>query len=133
MEQRYPTNQVVESPISIDIPAIDVASYVFSSGSQASRESPQYYDAEKPSENFSLAEAELHVKQFARGLQKLGQRTGDRVLLYSGNRLFFPVVLWSVLAAGCIFTAASPTASVLGRTKANLLTTMTALTWTPRT
>jgi 4-coumarate--CoA ligase len=124
MEQIKPTNLVVKSPISIAIPAIDVPSYVFSSGTQASRAIPQYYDAERPSRNFSLAEAEVHVKRFGKGLQKLGLQPGDRVLLYAGNRLFFPIALWSVLAAGCMFTAASPTASVLGRRRLNLVAKM---------
>ncbi|KAK5400809.1 hypothetical protein LTR06_011230 [Exophiala xenobiotica] len=110
-QQHQPANTVIKSSLSIEIPAIDIASYVFSSGTTISRGAPQYYDAESPSRNYSLAQAEIHVKRFARGLQNLGLRPGDRVLLYSGNRLFFPVVLWSVAAAGMVFTAASPTAS----------------------
>lgn len=113
MGSRKPVNQIVKSPLSIEIPATDIASYVFTSGTSASRLSPQYFDAERPSRNFSLSEAEVCVKQFGKGLQKNGLREGDRVLLYSGNDLFFPVVLWGVTAAGGIFTAASPTASAL--------------------
>ena len=53
------------------------------------------------------------MKRFGKGLQKNGLQRGDRVLLYAGNKLFFPVVMWSVTAAGAIFTAASPSASAL--------------------
>lgn len=109
-----PANTIIKSPLLIDIPAIDVASYVFSSGTPKSRGSPLYYDAEHPSQNFSLLEAEVLVKRFARGLQKFGLRTGDKVLLYAGNKLYFPIVLWSVIAAGCVFTGASPAASSSG-------------------
>ena len=111
MPARKPVNTVISSPLSIDIPAVDIATYVFSSGSSESRAVPQYYNAEAPSLNFSLAEAEVYVKRFAMGLQEHGLRPGDRILLYSGNNLYFPIVLWSVTAAGGIFTAASPAAT----------------------
>jgi 4-coumarate--CoA ligase len=110
---RKPANSVITSPLSIKIPGIDVASYVFSAGSAVSRAIPQYYDAETPAFNFSLAEAEVYVKRFGKGLQDHGLRPSDRVLLFSGNTLYFPIVLWSVAAAGGIFTAASPAATSL--------------------
>ncbi|EXJ67857.1 uncharacterized protein A1O5_09204 [Cladophialophora psammophila CBS 110553] len=100
-----------KSPYTIDIPLIDVNTFVFQSGSRASREAPQYFDADTPAKCFSLAQGETYSKRVALGLQRLGLRTDDRVLLYSNNRLFFPVAIWGTIAAGCIFTAASPTAS----------------------
>ena len=113
MASRKPASQIIVSPLSIDIVATDIASYVFSSGTLSSRRTPQYYDAESPSNNFSLSQAEIFVKRFGKGLQKNGLQRGDRVLLYAGNNLFFPIVMWSVTAAGGIFTAASPSASAL--------------------
>ncbi|KIW94002.1 uncharacterized protein Z519_05318 [Cladophialophora bantiana CBS 173.52] len=100
-----------KSPYTIDIPLIDVNTFVFQSGSRASLEAPQYFDADTPAKCFSLAQGETYSKRVALGLQRLGLRTDDRVLLYSNNRLFFPVAIWGTIAAGCIFTAASPTAS----------------------
>ena len=105
---------MLKSSSQIDIPVTDVASFVFSSGTPASRESPQYFDAATPSKCFSLAQAEGYVKQIARGLETLGLRPNDKVRLYSNNGLFFPVLLWGVLAGRFVFTAASPTASVNG-------------------
>ncbi|KAL2851053.1 hypothetical protein BJY01DRAFT_261087 [Aspergillus pseudoustus] len=103
---------IIKSPHQIDIPVTDVASFVFSSGTATSRETPQYFDAAIPTKNFSLAQAEVYVKQIASGLEALGLRPNDKVLLYSNNSLFFPVLLWSVLAGRFVFTAASPSASV---------------------
>ncbi|KAL3457962.1 hypothetical protein BJX64DRAFT_302297 [Aspergillus heterothallicus] len=103
---------MIESPHHIDIPISDVASFVFSSGTPASRQAPQYFDASAPSKNFSLAQAEVYVKQIASGLEKLGLRPNDKVLLYSNNSLYFPVLLWAVLAGRCVFTAAAPSASI---------------------
>lgn len=102
-------------PYTIDIPEVDVNTFIFTSGETTSRNAPQYFDADAPSKCFSLEQGEIYTKRFAKGLQELGMSNGDRILLYSNNRLFFPVVIWGAIAAGCIFTAASPTASASGR------------------
>ena len=106
---------IIESPHQVQIPVTDAASFVFSTGTASSRDAPQYFDAASPSKCFSLSQAEVFVKQFARGLEVLGLQPNDKILLYSHNRLFFPVLLWGVLAARCVFTAASPSASVKGK------------------
>ncbi|OQU98056.1 hypothetical protein CLAIMM_03889 [Cladophialophora immunda] len=103
---------MLTSPYTIDIPCVDVNTFIFESGTSASREAPLYFNADAPSQCFSLSQGETYAKQFAKGLQKLGLESNDRVLLYSNNRLFFPVVIWGTIAAECIFTAVSPSASV---------------------
>ncbi|KAL4774504.1 hypothetical protein BDW60DRAFT_226922 [Aspergillus nidulans var. acristatus] len=103
---------ILTSPLRIPIPITDVASFVFSSGTPTTRQTPQYFDASKPSKNFSLAQAEVLVKQIAKGLEDLGLQPNDKVLLYSHNALFFPVLLWGVLAGRCVFTAVAGGASV---------------------
>jgi acyl-CoA synthetase (AMP-forming)/AMP-acid ligase II len=105
---------ILTSPLRIPIPVTDVASFVFSSGTPTTRQTPQYFDASKPSKNFSLAQAEVLVKQIAKGLEDLGLQPNDKVLLYSHNALFFPVLLWGVLAGRCVFTAVAGGASVNG-------------------
>lgn len=107
--------QVHKSPFELEIPNVDLATFIFSSGTQDSRSQPQYFDAENPALNFSLEQAEGWVKQWAKGLQDLGLRTNDKVLLYSGNSLYFPIVFWGVVASGCAFTGCSPSSSVEGR------------------
>ncbi|KAL4806523.1 hypothetical protein BDV18DRAFT_159695 [Aspergillus unguis] len=103
---------MIKSPLQIPIPITDVASFVFTSGTSSSRQAPQYFDAANPSRNYSLAQAEIHAKQIARGLEDLGLKPDDKVLLYSANSLFFPVLLWGVLAGRFVFTAAAPSASL---------------------
>ncbi|EGE03325.1 4-coumarate-CoA ligase [Trichophyton equinum CBS 127.97] len=51
----------------------------------------------------------LWCQRFAVGLRKSGIKTGDRVLLFSPNDLFFPVVFMGIVMAGGIFTGANPT------------------------
>lgn len=105
---------IYRSPYNVDIPTTDIVSFVFSAGTENSRKKPQYYDAKDPDQCFSLYDAERYVRQIACGLQRLGLKRNDKVLLYCNNRLFFPVLFWGVVAAGCVFTATSPTASVSG-------------------
>ncbi|KAL4818508.1 hypothetical protein BDW67DRAFT_156708 [Aspergillus spinulosporus] len=103
---------VLTSPLRIPIPVTDVASFVFTSGTPTTRQTPQYFDASNPSKNFSLAQAEVFVKRIAKGLEDLGLQPNDKVLLYSHNALFFPILLWGVLAGRCVFTAVAGGASV---------------------
>ncbi|KAJ0415096.1 hypothetical protein BJY00DRAFT_294013 [Aspergillus carlsbadensis] len=105
---------MIKSPLKVPIPTTDVASFVFTSGTPESRSAPQFFDAAAPSTKcYSLAEAEVFTKQIAKGLQdRASLHPDDKVLLCSGNCLFFPVLLWGVLAGRFVFTAAAPVASV---------------------
>lgn len=110
--------KVVDSPfatVKLEVPNIDVPTYIFSSGNASLKKSPQYFDAAEPRRHFSLEEAEVYVKRFAKGLVDLGLRPDDKILLCAPNDLFTPIVLWGAIAAGCVFTGASPTASPFGR------------------
>jgi 4-coumarate--CoA ligase len=108
MAKRY------ESPYKVHVPHIDLATFIFSSGSKEDRSQPQYFDADRPERNFSLQQAEVLVKRFAKGLIDLGLKPDEKVLLYSGNSLYFPILFWGTVAAGCVFTGCSPSASVAG-------------------
>ena len=104
----------IVSPFQIEIPTSDLFSYVISSGDAVSRKAPQYFDATAPSVRFSLEEAETMAKRFARGLEKLGLKKQEKVLMCAHNHVFFPIALWGVTAAGGVFTGCSPTASAYG-------------------
>jgi hypothetical protein len=109
-----PQTRLIESPYNVDIPVSDIPSWVFSAGTEETRREPQYFDADNPARYFSLSEAELYVKQVALGLQRLGLQANDKVLLFSPNKLYFPVLLWGTIAARCVFTAVSPSAQEAG-------------------
>ncbi|EMR64540.1 putative 4-coumarate- ligase protein [Eutypa lata UCREL1] len=70
---------------------------------------PQFIDPERPDTHFlTQADYRLWSKQVAVSLRKAGLRTGDRVLLFSGNNIFSPVIFMGVLMAGGVFTGANP-------------------------
>ncbi|CAI7570907.1 unnamed protein product [Penicillium crustosum] len=105
------TPQIITCQSTVDIPAVDIASFVFSSGTPESRQNPQYFDADSPSRCYSLSEAELYVKRISKGLINHGLQPDDKVMLFSGNALYFPVLFWGVVAARCVFTSVNPGAS----------------------
>ncbi|OAX83903.1 hypothetical protein ACJ72_01734 [Emergomyces africanus] len=58
---------------------------------------------------FTVHEYRLWCQRFAAGLRKSGLKTGDRVLIFSSNDLFYPVAFMGIVMAGGIFTGANPT------------------------
>ena len=68
-----------------------------------------FIDAENPSIFLTMHTYRLYAQRLAAGLRKNGFKPGDRLLLYSGNNIFFPVIILGVTMAGGIFTGANPT------------------------
>ncbi|KAH8671232.1 hypothetical protein BX600DRAFT_509920 [Xylariales sp. PMI_506] len=99
----------IHSRWKVDVPEDSLQRWVFGSSFDPLPETPQYIDPERPDTHFlTLAQYRLWAKRFALGLIKAGLRPGDRVLLFSGNSLFTPVVFMGILMAGGIFTGANP-------------------------
>ena len=93
----------------IDIPTVSLPTYLFGSQDATLEQKPIILDAEQPSYSLSLHDYREWSKRFAAGLKAQGFREGDRLLLYSGNTIFFPVVLVGTIMAGGIFSGANPT------------------------
>ncbi|CAI7614319.1 unnamed protein product [Penicillium glandicola] len=95
----------------IDIPDIHLASLLLQSpATPLSKTHKCYLEATHPETHYlTTHDLRLWSQRFAVGLRKSGLRPGDRVLLFSGNDLFFPVVFLGVIMAGGIFTGANPT------------------------
>jgi 4-coumarate--CoA ligase len=94
----------------VEIPQVSLPTYVFGTPSATLPETPLLLDAEKP-DRYHLSASDLRqwCKQIAAGLQKAGLKPGDRVLLFSGNTIFFPVVFLGTIMAGGVFSGANPT------------------------
>lgn len=99
----------------IDIPRCSLPTFLFGSSSNlphgpSNPDKVYLADAARPSTHFlSRASYQLWCQRFALGLQQSGLlRPGDRVLLFSPNDIFVPVVFIGTLMAGGIFTGANP-------------------------
>ncbi|KAJ5097148.1 hypothetical protein N7456_007869 [Penicillium angulare] len=96
---------------SIDIPNTHLASSILKSPTAPlSKTKKAFIDAAKPDTHFLTShDFRLWSQRFAAGLRKSGLKRGDRVLLFSGNDIFFPVIFMGIIMAGGIFTGANPT------------------------
>lgn len=95
----------------IDIPDTHLASLLFTSPDHPlSKTHHSFAEAARPDTHyFTTHDFRLWSQRFAAGLRKSGLQPGDRVLLFSGNDLFFPVVFMGVIMAGGVFSGANPT------------------------
>lgn len=93
----------------IDIPNVSLPTYLFGNQDDKLDDKPVFLDADQPSYSLSTQSYREWSKRFAAGLRARGFQDGDRLLLYSGNTIFFPVVLLGTIMAGGIFSGANPT------------------------
>jgi 4-coumarate--CoA ligase len=96
----------------VDIPKCSLPTLIFKAPTeQLDDKRPCFLDAVDPDTHFFTPSTyRLWCQRFALGLQRSGKfEKGDRVLLFSGNELFYPVVFMGVIMAGGIFTGANPT------------------------
>jgi 4-coumarate--CoA ligase len=102
----------IKSRWSIPISEASLPTWVFGSPDQPLENGDKraLTDADRPDTHYlTLSQYRLWAKRVAVGLQRAGLQTGDRVLLFSGNNLFFPVMFMGIIMAGGIFTGANPT------------------------
>lgn len=94
----------------IAIPEISFSSLLFTSSAHPLSNQPAFLDAGSPTSKYLTVDSCRLLSQcFAAGLRESGLQAGDRVLLFSENSIFFPVVIMGVIMADDVFTGASPT------------------------
>ncbi|XXH03726.1 hypothetical protein Hte_010132 [Hypoxylon texense] len=100
---------VLESRWTVPIPNCSLQKWVFDSSFGPLPDTPQFIDPDRPETHFITKSGyRLWSKRVALGLIRAGLKPGDRVLVYSGNSIFFPAVFMGVLMAGGIFSGANP-------------------------
>ena len=106
---------VVRSPYpDIDIPEQDVLTYLFGSR-QSLPESPLWINAASPDIYLSLRTGLQWIKRLAIGLDKLGVRKGDVLMIVSPNHIFVPIAYLGAVGSGRIFSGANPLYTADGR------------------
>jgi len=100
---------VIKARFSTPIPQVSVPTYIFESPTAQLPNQPAYISCNEPEKHqISLPEYRLYAQRFASGLRRVGLKPGERVLLFSGNTVFFPSVLMGIIMAEGIFTGANP-------------------------
>ncbi|QDS76024.1 hypothetical protein FKW77_005002 [Venturia effusa] len=100
----------IQSRWSVEIPQVSFPTYMFESASKPLNDKkPVLIESRAPDTHFlTFASYRLWCQRFAAGLKANGFRKGDRLLLFAGNSIFFPVVIVGTIMAGGIFTGANP-------------------------
>lgn len=102
---------VIRSRWAIPIPQCSLQKWIFGSSKEALEggDGKAMIDADRPDTHFlTFDEYRLLSKRIGLGLQQAGLKPGDRVLVFSGNNVYFPSAFLGVLMAGGIFTGANP-------------------------
>lgn len=99
----------ITSRWSIEIPKISLASLLLTSPDHPLSDDAIFLDAGSPATKYLTQDSyRLWSQRFATGLRRSGLKDGDRVLLFSANTIFFPVIFMGVIMAGGIFTGSNP-------------------------
>ncbi|KAL7956986.1 acetyl-CoA synthetase-like protein [Trichoderma compactum] len=107
----------------LDIPQTNLLTYLFGNGSTLSRE-PIWFNAKDPSKNLSPHQLVQWIRRLGLGLQRMGLKRGDVVMMCSPNHIFVPVAYLGLTGSGYIFSGANPVFTVqelshqLGNTEA---------------
>ncbi|KAI5849317.1 hypothetical protein DFP73DRAFT_288277 [Morchella snyderi] len=100
----------VKSRWQCTIPQCSFLTCVFTSPTHPLPKTPLYIDALSPTNHYLTTHSyRSTVVRIASGLISCGLLPGDRVLLSSGNNIYFPTVFTGIIAAGGVFTGANPT------------------------
>ena len=106
---RYTADMPIHSRWQIPIDVCSLQTYLFGPPDSSLPDKVAFYDADRPETHYLTFESfRLWSQRFAAGLQKAGLQPGDRVLLFSGNTLFYPLAFMGILMAGGVFTGANP-------------------------
>jgi acyl-CoA synthetase (AMP-forming)/AMP-acid ligase II len=100
---------VIKSRWSFPTPQVSLPTFIFESPTADLPKTPAYISASEPEKYFlSIHDYRHYAQRLASGLRRSGLQPGDRVLLFSGNTLFFPTVIMGVMMAEGVFTGANP-------------------------
>ncbi|KAK0287045.1 hypothetical protein LTR35_004515 [Friedmanniomyces endolithicus] len=99
---------IIRSPIpDVDIPKVDILTHLFPDGKPVS-DNPVWIDAANPQNHLSPRQLLLWVKRLALGLDRLGSKHGDIVMIYTPNTIFVPVAYLGIVGSSRAFSAANP-------------------------
>ena len=99
---------------SINIPELDVLTYLFGNGEDISEE-PLWVNAADSNKYLSARTGLQWIKRLAIGLDKLGVKRGEVVMIVTPNNIFVPVAYLGAVGSGRIFTGVNPLYTADGR------------------
>ncbi len=98
----------------INIPELDILTYLFGNGEDLSEE-PLWVNAADANKYLSPRTGLQWIKRLAVGLDKLGVKKGEVVMIVTPNDIFVPVAYLGTVGSGRIFTGVNPLYTADGR------------------
>jgi 4-coumarate--CoA ligase len=98
----------------LDIPKANILSYLFPANESPST-TPLWIDSKDNSISLSPAQLLQWVKRLGFGLQKLGLKQGEVIMVYTPNHIFLPVAYLGSVGAGYAFSGANPIYTIPGK------------------
>lgn len=106
---------LIRSPYpDLNIPEQDVLTYLFGSEDSLS-EKPLWINAASPDTYLSLRTGLQWIKRLALGLDRLGLKKGDVLMIVSPNHIFMPVAYLGAVGSCRTFSGANPLYTADGR------------------
>ncbi|ROT36328.1 4-coumarate-CoA ligase [Sodiomyces alkalinus F11] len=103
---------IIKSPFpTLDIPKTNLLNYLFPPGQEPSEE-PLWLDSKNDKINLSPKQLLEWVRRLSFGLQRLGMKRGDVIMICTPNQIFVPVAYLGIVGSGCIFSGANPAYTV---------------------
>lgn len=105
---------VIRSPYpDLNIPEQDILTYLFDS-EDSLPESPLWVNAARSDSYLSLRTALQWIKRLATGLDRLGVKRGEVLMMVSPNHIFVPVAYLGAVGSARVFSGANPLYTVDG-------------------
>ena len=98
----------------IQIPQVDILTYLFGSGNSLPHE-PLWINATDTRKHLSLHSGLLWIKRLAVGLDRIGVKQGEVVMIVTPNHIFVPIAYLGTVGSGRIFSGANPAYTADGR------------------
>jgi acyl-CoA synthetase (AMP-forming)/AMP-acid ligase II len=100
----------------LQIPKVNILTYLFPTGKTPSAK-PLWIDSKDLSISLSPSQLLRWVKRLAFGLERIGLKKGDVVMIYTPNHIFVPVAYLGIVGAGYAFSGANPVYTLPGKFK----------------
>ncbi|KAF2013894.1 acetyl-CoA synthetase-like protein [Aaosphaeria arxii CBS 175.79] len=91
----------------IDIPKCNLLEYLFPKGHEPT-DTPIWIDAKDTNHNLTPRALLQWSKRLALGLDRLGSRPGEVVMIYTPNHIFVPVAYLGIVGSKRVFSGANP-------------------------
>ena len=101
----------------VEIPKVNILNYIFPANGTPSTE-PLWIDSKDSSISLSPAQLLQWAKRLAFGLERLGVKKGEVVMVYTPNHIFVPVAYLGAVGAGYAFSGANPIYTLPGKLEA---------------